>query len=57
MKKKLIALLLSVLLVFTLAACSGENDEPATENGTVNEVTDAQKGETEHRRLQYLTPV
>ena len=44
MKKKLIALLLSVLLVFTLAACSGENDEPATENGTVNEVTDAAEG-------------
>lgn len=44
MKKKLIALLLSVLLVFTLAACSGENDEPSAENGMTNEVTDAAEG-------------
>ena len=43
MKKKLIALLLSVLLVFTFAACSDENDEPTTENGMTNEADGAEE--------------
>ena len=43
MKKKLIALLLSVLLVFTFAACSDEKDDPATENGMTNEADAAEE--------------
>ena len=50
--KKLIALLLSMVLIFSLMAACGEKEEPATNNGTANTETKTEENKTEENKTE-----
>ena len=50
--KKLIALLLSMVLIFSLMAACGEKEESATNNGTANTETKTEENKTEENKTE-----